>query len=81
MYIIVCINSTELFFMLMFPKSLTDKFRHNNKSLRLGQAFYNFAKLHKIKNTADKLFCDRLFNESDDNKAKDMIISRTDKNS
>jgi hypothetical protein len=63
--------------MITFAKTLVDRFRHNNKSLRYGQAFYNYAKLHKVDHPQDKEFCDRLFN-ADDDKAKQMIISRTD---
>lgn len=64
--------------MLTFTKTMVDGFRHTNKSLRYGQAFYGYAKLHKVTNAADKAFCDRLFNASDD-AAKAMIASRTDK--
>ncbi len=65
--------------MMMFSQSEVDRFRHNNKSKRYGQDFYDFMKLHKITNPQDKMFCDRLYNEPDDDKAKAMIVSRTDK--
>lgn len=65
--------------MLTFPKSRVDQFRHNNKSLRWGQAFHQYMKLHKCKQ--DKYFCDRLYNEPDDAKAKNMVNSRLDLNS
>ena len=64
--------------MLTFSKSVTDKFVHQNKALRWGQAFYKFMKLDKVKDPQDKEFCDRLFN-ADDAKAKAMVLSRTDK--
>ena len=62
----------------MFAKSSVDKFKHQNKALRWGQAFYKFMKLDKVKNIQDKEFCDRLFN-ADDDKAKAMVASRTDR--
>ena len=66
--------------MIMFPKSRVIQFKHNNKHLRYGQAFHNYMKLHKVHNTQDKEFCDRLWAETNDEKAKAMIISRTDPN-
>lgn len=65
--------------MVTFPKSQVDSFVHRNKALRYGQAFHQFMHLDKIKNDADKAFCDRLYNATDE-KAKAMIISRTDFN-
>lgn len=64
---------------LTFPKSLTDRFRHNNKALRYGQAFHRFMRLEKLKFPADKAFCDKLYN-ADDETAKAMIASRINKN-
>ena len=66
--------------MITFPISQVSKFVHKNKSLRYGQAFHQHMKLHKISNPQDKEFCDRLYNATDE-KAKAMIISRTDNNS
>lgn len=63
--------------MLLFPESRVKKFVHRNKALRYGQAFYAYMKLHKVVNPQDKYFCDRLYNETDDKKAKNMIASRT----
>lgn len=64
--------------MITFQKSRLDAFRHNNSQKRWGQAFYDFMKLSKVKNQADKDFCDRLYNASDD-KAKAMVQSRLDR--
>jgi hypothetical protein len=61
----------------MFSNSEVRRFKHTNKSLRYGQAFYNFMKLHKVSDQQDKEFCERLYN-ADDEKAKTMIRSRTD---
>ncbi len=63
--------------LLSFPKSLFDRFRHANKNLRWGQAFHQFMKLEKCQQ--DKNFCDRLYNEVDEEKAKAMVISRLDR--
>lgn len=65
--------------MLIFPKSLVDNFRHNNKGKRYGQAFYDFAKLHRVKGE-DRYFCNKLYNEENEQKVKNMINSRTDFN-
>lgn len=62
--------------LLTFPKSTFDQFRHTNKHLRWGQAFHQFMKLEKC--TQDKNFCDRLYNEPSEEKAKAMVISRLD---
>ena len=64
--------------MLMFPKSRVDQFQYRNKCLRYGQAFHNFMKLHKC--NQDRNFCDRLWNERSEERAKAMIASRTDPN-
>lgn len=64
--------------MLMFPKSQVILFRHTNKALRYGQAFHQYMKLHKC--NQDKAFCDKLYNETNTEIAKQMIASRTDKN-
>lgn len=63
--------------LLTFPKSTFDQFRHANKNLRWGQAFHGFMKLDKC--TQDKTFCDRLYNELNEEKAKAMVISRLDR--
>lgn len=64
--------------MITFQKSRVDEFRHTNKSLRWGQAFYSYMKLHKVTYPQDKEFCDRLYNASDE-VAKQMVASRLDK--
>lgn len=63
--------------MLQFSKSEVDKFRHQNKAKRWGQAFYDHFKLHKVQGS-DKAFCDKLYN-ADEATAKSMVASRTDK--
>lgn len=63
--------------MLTFSKSEVEKFIHRNKALRYGQAFHAYFKLEKITG-ADKAFCDKLYNASDD-VAKAMIASRIDR--
>lgn len=63
--------------MLQFSKSEVDKFRHQNKALRWGQAFYKHFKLHKVEGS-DKAFCEKLYNASEE-VAKAMVASRTDK--
>lgn len=65
--------------MITFQKSKVDSFVHKNKSLRWGQAFHHFMKLEKVTNPQDKEFCDRIYN-ADDEKAKQMVMSRLDKN-
>ena len=62
--------------MVTFSRSVVDQFKHVNKNLRWGQAFHQFMKLDRC--TTDKHFLDRLYNESDEGKAKAMVISRTD---
>lgn len=47
------------------------------KGLRLGQAFHQHFKLEKITNEQDKMFCDILYNATDE-KANIMIASITD---
>lgn len=63
--------------MLMFSKSEVEKFRHNNKALRWGQAFHGYFKLERVTGQ-DKYFCDKLYNASED-VAKAMVASRTDR--
>lgn len=63
--------------MLTFSASEVKRFVHNNKAKRWGQAFYNHMKLEKVTGQ-DKGFCDRIYNESDEAKAKNMVASRTD---
>jgi hypothetical protein len=62
---------------LTFSNSVIQDFRHDSKTLRYGQAFYQWVKLEKVVNEIDKCFCDRLYN-ADDDTAKNMIKSRTD---
>lgn len=62
---------------IRFSKSEVDRFTHTNPHLRYGQAFHQYMKLEKVTGS-DKQFCDRLYNESDENVAKKMIESRTD---
>lgn len=64
--------------MLMFSASEIAKFKHLNKHKRYGQDFYDHFKLHKITGS-NKAFCDKLYNANDEI-AKAMIASRTDKN-
>lgn len=64
--------------MLTFPKSLVDGHKHTNRNLRWGQSFHQYAKLDKITSRADKFFCDKLYNEPDAKKAKNMVLGRTD---
>lgn len=63
--------------MLQFSSSEVKAFVHRNKALRWGQAFHQHFKLEKIQGQ-DKNFCDRLYNEADDAKAKAMVQGRTD---
>ena len=63
--------------MMKFSKSLVEKFRHNNKHVRYGQAIHQFLKLEKVTGP-EKGFCDKLYNEPDEAKARDMVRSRTD---
>lgn len=62
---------------ITFSKSEVEKFKHNNKHLRWGQAFHQHFKLERVTGQ-DKSFCDRLYNETNDERAKAMVISRTD---
>lgn len=64
--------------MLTFPSSKVKSFVHKNKALRWGQAFHQFMKLEKCHQ--DKHFCDKLYT-ADDDVAKSMVASRTDRNS
>ena len=66
--------------MLTFSKSLVDKFNAapRPKELRYGQAFHQHFKLERVTGT-DKVFCDRLYVETD-YKAKQMIKGRIDHN-
>lgn len=61
--------------MMQISKTTFEKFKHNNKHLRYGQAIHQFLKLEKITG-AEKGFCDKLYYEPDDAKAKAMILSR-----
>lgn len=64
--------------MITFTKSKVDAFKHLNKHVSWGKAFFGYMKLEKVTNQQDKEFCDRLFNASDE-KAKAMVQSRLDK--
>lgn len=64
--------------MISFTESEVKGFRHSNKALRWGQAFYNHFKLHKVVNVQDRHFCDQLYNAAEDT-AKAMVASRTQK--
>lgn len=63
--------------MLTFSKSEVENFVHRNTSKRWGQAFHQHFKLERVTGQ-DKSFCDRLYNETNDERAKAMVISRTD---
>ena len=52
------------------------KVKHPN-NIRLGQAFYNYFKLHKIKNKEDMKVCDKLWS-LDGKEAQKIIDSVTD---
>jgi hypothetical protein len=62
---------------LTFTSSVIQDFKHENKALRYGQAFYQWMKLEKVVNEVDKRFCGRLYN-ADELTAKSMIFARTD---
>lgn len=63
---------------LSIPNSRVQEFfsKPHNTGLRLGQAFHSFMKLDKC--IADQQFCDKLYNEPDDAKAREIINSITD---
>lgn len=63
--------------MLTFSKSEVDKFKHGNKALRWGQAFHQHFKLEKVTGQ-DKNYCDRIYNEPDEQKARALVQGRTD---
>ena len=60
--------------MVMFPKSVVDRFKH----LSQGQAFHGHMKLEKVEHPQDKEFCDHLYN-ADEAKAKATVMSRLDR--
>lgn len=62
---------------LTFSGTEVKKFRHDNKLLRYGQQFHQHFKLEKITNQADRIWCNRLYQASDE-VAKDMVKERTD---
>lgn len=45
-------------------------------AMSVGQAFHRHAKLHVVNCDVDKVWCDRLFFEGNDQKAMDMIYSK-----
>lgn len=45
---------------------------------RWGQAFHQFMDLEKVTSTANKIWCDRLYNESDTQKAISMVLNQLD---
>lgn len=55
---------------LLIPASRLAQFRHTDKNLRWGQAFYLFMELGKC--VQDRDFCDKLFNAPDD-VAKNLV--------
>lgn len=61
--------------MLTFSQSMVNSFRRSNPHLRWGQEFYDFMKLDKT--NTDREFCDKLYNEADDERAKNMVALRT----
>lgn len=61
---------------ITFSASVVAQFRHSNKHQRWGQAFHDFMKLGR--SSCDTNFCDRLYNEPNEDKAKAMVRSRTD---
>lgn len=63
--------------MIFFSQTVVDTFRKQNPDLRYGQEFHQFMQLNKIENTADKEFCDRLY-QADGEKAIAMIRERID---
>ncbi len=63
--------------MLTFPRSRVDGFKHTNKHLRWGQAFYQYMQLHKCQQ--DYMFCQRLYNAPDE-VAQAMVKERIDEN-
>ncbi len=48
--------------MITFTKSKVDAFKHLNKHVSWGKAFFGYMKLEKVTNQQDKEFCDRLYN-------------------
>lgn len=69
---------------MIFPKTQVDRFYkefwpERKGQQRLGQAFYDYMKLEKIQNDADKFFCDRLY-ATDAGVAEAMIKEMTDYN-
>lgn len=63
--------------MITFSKTTVAGFKHTNQSLRYGQQFHQTHKLNKITDEADKRWCDKLYNATDE-VAKAMLASRTD---
>lgn len=66
--------------MIMLPKTTVDKFVHRNKALRYGQAFHQYMKLEKVTQPQDKVYCDRIYNEPNEEVVKAWIRSRLDYN-
>jgi hypothetical protein len=66
--------------LIQFPRSAVEAFRNPDpQNLRWGQAFYDHMQLHKC--VQDRAFCDLLYNERDEAKAKAMVAALTDYNS
>jgi len=68
--------------MLTFPRSRVLQFYKDNptwreKGLRLGQAFYRYMDLEKVKNQDDKVFVETLYQAQSDVACK-LIIQHTD---
>lgn len=68
----------EVLATLTFPQSQIKQFHQTNPHLRWGQAFHQHMQLEKITSGINKVWCDRLYYESDDEKAKAMVKQRTD---
>lgn len=65
--------------MISIPKSRFESFIHFNKAKRWGQAFCDYMKLYRSKD--DTSFITKLYNETDTEKAKNLVRSRLDHNS
>ena len=63
--------------MLTFSATVVSQFKHSNPHLRYGQAFHSYMKLDRVTG-ADLDFCDKLYQEPNEELAKAMIFSRTD---
>jgi len=64
----------------VIPYTQIRQFRRTNTDQRWGQEFYDFMKLEKVQDPEDKAWCDELYNEPDDARAKVMVLARIDYN-